>query len=239
MALNNSRDMTLTSNKYLTLPVCKARARLYWYNQKRVNLPLCRLSRDWMTKRSRECVHLVDEFTGNRDSLSYVFSPYIKYNRRIFPPREWKPEYYNPLVMARRLTGIGISAGVNYGFQRYIRYLLLLTLSIGFTAYVSLVPGPVLEWPQLLLSQDLAQLHQVAMDTYVRSVCSVHGAPIPCPCGQLYNIAFPMYIGSTELIEDPLHISADVPRRARGVATYIGVVILILTLSERAAQLGI
>lgn len=110
MALNTSRDIRLSSNQSSVLPVCTARSRYFMFKQ--TSLPLPRLSSNWMDKHTRGCKHLVEELTGSRYSINYVFAPYIKYHRTIFPPREWAPEYYiiNPDPLVRSSTTV-------YGFK--------------------------------------------------------------------------------------------------------------------------
>lgn len=140
--------------------------------------------------------------------------------------------------MFQQLTGIRF---LRYGYLRKVGLTasLLIILSIGFTAYISLVPGAILGWTNILCSKDCVALHQVAMDTYINYICVDHRTPVPCYCGQPMNVALPLYAKTTELPFDPLHITADMPYRLKGVATHLGLAIIVLTLSGKALELGV
>lgn len=100
------------------------------------------------------------------------------------------------------------------------------------------MPGAVVGWPRVLSSVDCEELLRIAMDTYDRYICSEHGIPAPCHCPRTLNRVLPIYIDTTESPFDPLNITVDRPRRIRGVATYIGLAILVLTLADKASQIG-
>lgn len=134
-------------------------------------------------------------------SAQYLAFSVVSISRRLLVMRRPLPIFgtivankYREGVYAKLLTLMEYSRII-----RELKYVLLVCLLIGFSAYSILVPGPVLEMPRIFTSPDLAELLRIAKDTYIRHVCSVHEVPSPCHCDEALNKAMPIFLDSKEL----------------------------------------
>lgn len=68
------------------------------------------------------------------------------------------------------------------------RFAIYITLSILFTLWFISVPAPLALKPEVLSSDDLGLILQVAHETFVTGVCSTHPhIQSPCDCGEPLN----------------------------------------------------
>ena len=135
-----------------------------------------------------------------------------------------------------RIRNIGLKEALTYSYLSDLRFILLICLLLGFSAYCFLVPGPMLVMPSLILSPNLGDHLDVARDTYLNNICTVHKLPSPCHCGEAVNRAMLILLDSKELPFDPLQLGLQ--SRAAGVAVFIGAVILGMALSESVCSMG-
>jgi len=88
-----------------------------------------------------------------------------------------------------RIKEFLLSDAIVYSYVWDIRFVLLICLLTGFSFWSFLTSEPLLLKPEALSSPDLELEVRVVKDTLVDHVCSTHGVPSPCDCGEPLNKA--------------------------------------------------
>lgn len=195
-------------------------------------------------------IYIQDPDTGDKAVLTYGFSRWIPYAIRrsqlpfvlsfsgaaLLRSPDRRPGLLDAVGRGARIRELGFPEALTYGYHLDSRFILLVCLLLGFSLYCSVVPRIFLEAPEVICSPDLGELIKVGKDTYFNHICTAHGTPSPCSCGEPLNKALPILLNSKELPFDPL--GAGVKSRAAGVAVFLGAVVLSLALSESVCVVG-
>lgn len=195
-------------------------------------------------------VNLVHPRIGFIKSMVYTFGDWIPYavNKAQLPfllpssggllrsPNR-SPGLLDAVGRCARIRDIGLGEALIYSFRLDSRFILLVCLLTGFSLYCFNVPLAFLENPSLIHAPNLGLLTEIGRDTFVDLVCTEHRTPSPCECGEPLNRELPIMLGTVGREFDPLDLGLK--QRSLGVATFLGIIILCLTLSESVCCNGI
>ena len=133
-----------------------------------------------------------------------------------------------------RIKEFKLSDAIVYSYFKDIRFVTLVCLLIGFSAWWILVPEQLLEGPGVLCSPpDIARLIK---DTFIDQVCSEHHVSSPCDCGEPINNQVREDFSKLEFY-DPLNFAPS--NRMKAASVLVASVILSLVLAESISQSGI
>ena len=133
-----------------------------------------------------------------------------------------------------RIKEFKLSDAIVYSYFKDIRFITLVCLLIGFSAWWILVPEQLLEGPGVLCSPpDIARL---VKDTFIDQVCSEHHVSSPCDCGEPINNQVREDFSKLEFY-DPLNFAPS--NRMKAASVLVASVILSLVLAESISQSGI
>lgn len=133
-----------------------------------------------------------------------------------------------------RIKEFKLSDAIVYSYFKDIRFVTLVCLLIGFSAWWILVPEQLLEGPGVLCSPpDIARL---VKDTFIDQVCSEHHVSSPCDCGEPINNQVREDFSKLEFY-DPLNFAPS--NRMKAASVLVASVILSLVLAESISQSGI
>lgn len=137
------------------------------------------------------------------------------------------------LVTPSRIKEFKLSDAIVSSYFKDIRFVTLVCLLIGFSAWWILVPEQLLEGPGILCSPDIARL---VKETFIDQVCSEHHVSSPCDCGEPINNQVREDFSKLEFY-DPLNFAPS--NRMKAASVLVASVILSLVLAESISQSGI
>jgi hypothetical protein len=126
-----------------------------------------------------------------------------------------------------RIKKFKLSDAIVYSYFKDIRFVTLVCLLIGFSAWWVLVPEQLLEGPGVLCSLDIARL---VKDTFIDQVCNEHHVSSPCDYREPINNQVREYFYKQEF-DDPLNFALS--NRMKAASVLVASVILSVVLKFR------
>lgn len=172
------------------------------------------------------------KFNYNYDSIDVNRTPLLE-------TLDWrKPGLGDVFRESVRIKMFKLLDALLYSYWRDIRFIIFISLFLGFTIWIVTAPEQLLYKPIALSSPDLKSINQVLKDTYVDHVCSTHPDVIsPCDCGEPLNKTVRELFPDGSF--DPLHLESGKRARIKALSFMVGFIILTLTLSESVSEYGV
>lgn len=187
---------------------------------------------------------------GNDSTLTYTFKPWIPFTERsrlhllyclnvnrtplLDTLDQRKPGLGDLFRESVRIKKFQLLDCILYSYWRDNRFIIFISLFIGFTIFSISSPDQLWYNPVALSSPDLPFLNKVLMDTYEYNVCTTHPeVSSPCDCGEPINMT------ARNLFEtyDPLNCYKTT--RIKAASFMVGYIILSIALSESVSQYGV
>lgn len=176
----------------------------------------------------------------NRRMLPFLNDSVIGRKMPLLRTLDRKPGLADITRDTSRIKAFRLKDAILYSYIKDIRFVIFLSLVIGFTIWTSLVPEPLTLKPLVLAAPNLQYLTNMVIETYIDKVCSSHPGeeiPLPCSCGSPLNNETKVFFPKVTPPFDPLGIEEKVhPRRMKAIVTYFATMLLVLALSESASH---
>lgn len=135
-----------------------------------------------------------------------------------------------------RIKSFKLKHAILYSYFWDIRFVILLSIILGFSIWTYIAPDPLLNKPGALCSPDLPFLLRVIKNTYINHICSNHpDVSSPCYCGEPLNNTARIMFPETSF--DPLKI--DQSGKIKTISLMVATIIIAIALTESVSEYGV
>lgn len=141
------------------------------------------------------------------------------------------------LMDTGRIKIFKLSEAIQYSYNFDMRFVLFLSIFLGFELWVYIAPELILNYPISLCSPNIKYLINSIQDTYVNLICINHReVSSPCECGEPINQMTREFFPHKPF--DPLHIDNQPSGKIKTASIMVATIILTIVLTESVSRNG-
>lgn len=171
--------------------------------------------------------------TGNNELLSILRS---RFKQSIFPSSGLKcldttGDFLIKNVLHKRYESVQQNISNALSSSINSRTAVFFCILFSITVLMEIAPGPLLNKPSLLFSDNLPNVLQYTRDVYVNHVCIIHKSVSPCECEEPLNRIIRDMFPQTTF--DPLELQKPSPSKVKTITYMLGTILLVITLMDK------